>query len=470
MRAAIRSPSCTAPDSAMPLFCPVLRSLHFFPAMRLPPQSRVRLRLYGEADKVSLSSLGHLDLLRTEGLRLHGNDSSTWARRGPDQDERMVWSELFTTVSCARLPGQKSELPGPGQGLELGLGAQALQERADVVAHRRLREVELGTDVPGALARGEQLQHLELPARKRGDVPTYGATLIGAGLLGGQPDQAASHLQGLVRFLHIPHEVDQVWSTLGVHDQGAQVDPPPAAGAGQHAHVVAGHGLADLGKFHRRAHAGIEAVPGSSLGRYDLVAGPANHLLGQKACEGLRPGVPVDEAVFGVHHEDGVCRASPDQTFYRRGKFRGLVTRLVPGGQGELHTRPFVRGLPYEAHDLLPRYSRHGQRGPSFSGRNARKSVGKIAYASTMIFFWSRSFVGKLWRRKPSTGRISSCVGRTSGCVNHVWSSVREQERRAHFPDAPRVPGGLPHPARPDAGRDHGARRRRQDHFLESRR
>jgi len=36
--------------------------------------------LYGEADKVSLSSLGHLDLLRTEGLRLHGNDSSTWAR------------------------------------------------------------------------------------------------------------------------------------------------------------------------------------------------------------------------------------------------------------------------------------------------------------------------------------------------------------------------------------------------------
>jgi DNA-binding CsgD family transcriptional regulator len=52
------------------------------------------------------------------------------------------------------------------------VGAKALQERAGEVAHCRLREVELGTDVPGALARGEQLQHLELPPRSlRGDRP-----------------------------------------------------------------------------------------------------------------------------------------------------------------------------------------------------------------------------------------------------------------------------------------------------------
>src|SRR5215208_499023 len=60
IRAAIRSPICTAPDSAMPLFCSVLRSLHFFLAMRVPPRSRVRFQLYGEADKVFLSSLGQL--------------------------------------------------------------------------------------------------------------------------------------------------------------------------------------------------------------------------------------------------------------------------------------------------------------------------------------------------------------------------------------------------------------------------
>ncbi len=74
----------------------------------------------------------------------------------------------------------------PGQGLELGVGAQRLQERADVVAHRGLREVELGAVVPGALARGEQLQHLELPARESGDIPGDGAALLGAVLPGGQ--------------------------------------------------------------------------------------------------------------------------------------------------------------------------------------------------------------------------------------------------------------------------------------------
>src|SRR5215207_5181496 len=60
MRADIRSPICTAPDSTMLLFCPVLRSLHYFPAMAVPPRSRVSLQLYGAVGKVFLSSLGHL--------------------------------------------------------------------------------------------------------------------------------------------------------------------------------------------------------------------------------------------------------------------------------------------------------------------------------------------------------------------------------------------------------------------------
>ena len=86
-----------------------------------------------------------------------------------------------------------------------------------MVAHRRLREVELSPDVPGVLACGEQPQHLELPSRERGDVPWDGAALLVTGLSGGEPDQTSGHLQSLVRFLHVPHEVDQVGSVLGVH-------------------------------------------------------------------------------------------------------------------------------------------------------------------------------------------------------------------------------------------------------------
>src|SRR5215212_7922239 len=49
MSAAIRSPICTAPDSAIP---------HFLSAMRVPPRCGIRLQLYDAAGEVFLSRLG----------------------------------------------------------------------------------------------------------------------------------------------------------------------------------------------------------------------------------------------------------------------------------------------------------------------------------------------------------------------------------------------------------------------------
>src|SRR3712207_8328695 len=65
--------------------------------------------------------------------------------------------------------GQEAQLARLGQGLELRVGSQGLQQRADVVPDRRLREVEISTDLLGRLALGQQFQNLDLPRRERGE-------------------------------------------------------------------------------------------------------------------------------------------------------------------------------------------------------------------------------------------------------------------------------------------------------------
>src|SRR5215218_3822692 len=146
IRADIRSPICTAPDSTMPLFCPVLRSLHFFPAMAVPPRSRVRLQSYGAVGKVSWAAWGIWLIKITQSFSLRGAHRSIvaygcsrlrsdlrWRRpcghvaparalsgcvstatkvvpgRGPDLDGPIVWAELFTAVS--RAPGYRARSP-----------------------------------------------------------------------------------------------------------------------------------------------------------------------------------------------------------------------------------------------------------------------------------------------------------------------------------------------------------------------
>jgi PAS domain-containing protein len=49
----------------------------------------------------------------------------------------------------------------------------------------------------------------------------------------------------------------------------------------------------------------------------------------------------VDDAEFGIYHQDGVRRAGRDQALDRQRESRGLVPCLGPGVQGELHIRPF---------------------------------------------------------------------------------------------------------------------------------
>ena len=50
-----------------------------------------------------------------------------------------------------------ARLAGAGQDFQLGVGAEGLQEAADMVAYRGLGEVELAAYLPGRVAGGEEL-------------------------------------------------------------------------------------------------------------------------------------------------------------------------------------------------------------------------------------------------------------------------------------------------------------------------
>src|SRR5215207_3349134 len=106
-----------------------------------------------------------------------------------------------------RLSSQEAQLPSPGQSLELRVRSQGLQERANVVAHRSLREVEFLSNIFSASPFGEQSQNLQLPGRERRNILPGGS---GSVFLGGELDQTSSHLQRLVRSLRITQEVYQV--------------------------------------------------------------------------------------------------------------------------------------------------------------------------------------------------------------------------------------------------------------------
>src|SRR5829696_3724146 len=125
--AAIRSPICTAPDSAMPLYCPVLRSLHFFFAMRVSPRRRIRLRLYGEVGKVFLSRLGHLA----------DQDYSEYPLRGGQR--------IMVACGCSRLRGDlRRRRPG-------GHAASARAWIGIVRTGRRTRPVPAAGEADGPL-------------------------------------------------------------------------------------------------------------------------------------------------------------------------------------------------------------------------------------------------------------------------------------------------------------------------------
>ena len=190
-----------------------------------------------------------------------------------------------------------------------------------------------------------------LPRRELRGVPVlYAPRSPRGGAMAGEPDQVAGHLQRLVRRLRVAHQADQVGSFLGRYGEAAHGDPTLSSRAGEDPHLVAvarASGPGEATAEHARTPKGGTVL---TLAAQDLVAGLADHLLGEEPGERLRPGVPVDDVALGVYHEDGVRRDGAGHAFEDPGKSRHRgVVRLLSRARGELHNPT----LPLAYHGLF---------------------------------------------------------------------------------------------------------------------